>query len=82
MLAVAVANLLFLDSPVGVGFSYSDSSSDAKNLNDHITAEDTFAFLINWFLKYPDFKSQELYIVGESYAGTSNNTIAVFSKDK
>ncbi|CAL9069196.1 unnamed protein product [Musa banksii] len=65
----SIANLLFLDSPVGVGFSYSDSSSDAKNLNDQITAEDTHAFLIYWFLKHPDFKSQELYLVGESYAG-------------
>ncbi|URD81796.1 hypothetical protein MUK42_07732 [Musa troglodytarum] len=64
-----VANLLFLDSPVGVGFSHSNSSSDAKNLNDQITAEDAHAFLLNWFLKYPDLKSQEFYIVGESYAG-------------
>ncbi|URD81794.1 hypothetical protein MUK42_18818 [Musa troglodytarum] len=58
----------------GVGFSHSNSSSDAKNLNDQITAEDAHAFLLNWFLKYPDLKSQEFYIVGESYAGTSNDT--------
>ncbi|KAL4038986.1 hypothetical protein IC575_002628 [Cucumis melo] len=63
------ANLLFLESPVGVGFSYSNNTNDINELGDTITAKDSYAFLINWFQRFPQFKSHEFYIAGESYAG-------------
>ncbi|XP_038896880.1 serine carboxypeptidase-like 34 [Benincasa hispida] len=62
-------NLLFLESPVGVGFSYTNTSKDISELGDTITAKDSYAFLINWFGRFPQFKSHEFYIAGESYAG-------------
>ena len=33
-------------------------------------AEDNYAFLTNWFEEFPQYYDKELYIVGESYAGT------------
>ncbi|KAH9771683.1 Carboxypeptidase [Citrus sinensis] len=63
------ANLLFVESPVGVGFSYTNTSSDIEKLGDTITAKDSYAFLINWLKRFPQFKSHEFYITGESYAG-------------
>ncbi|KAL8120519.1 serine carboxypeptidase-like 34 [Apium graveolens] len=63
------ANLLFLESPIGVGFSYSNTSSDLNDLGDTITAKDSYIFLVNWFKRFPQFKSHEFYIAGESYAG-------------
>ncbi|KAL1807539.1 hypothetical protein ACET3Z_024529 [Daucus carota] len=63
------ANLLFLESPVGVGFSYTNTSSDISNLGDTITAKDSYIFLVNWFKRFPQFKSHDFYIAGESYAG-------------
>ncbi|XP_050272370.1 serine carboxypeptidase II-2 [Quercus robur] len=64
-----VANLIFLDSPVGVGFSYSNTSSDVLNNGDKRTAEDSLAFLLKWLERFPQFKGRDFYITGESYAG-------------
>ncbi|CAB4295987.1 unnamed protein product [Prunus armeniaca] len=63
------ANLLFVESPVGVGFSYTNTSEDIGQLGDKITAEDSYNFLINWFQRFPEYKSHDFYIAGESYAG-------------
>ncbi|PWA61651.1 peptidase S10, serine carboxypeptidase, Alpha/Beta hydrolase fold protein [Artemisia annua] len=48
-----VANILFLESPAGVGFSYSNSSYDYVVFSDKKTAGDTYVFLMKWFEKYP-----------------------------
>eukprot|EP01018_Ginkgo_biloba_P014329 Gb_32826 [translate_table: standard] len=64
-----LANLLFLESPAGVGFSYTNTSSNLKDTGDKRTAEDTLIFLINWYERFPHYKYRELYITGESYAG-------------
>ncbi|KAL3321479.1 hypothetical protein AABB24_039216 [Solanum stoloniferum] len=63
------ANLLFLESPVGVGFSYTNTSSDLTNLDDAFAAEDAYNFLVNWLERFPEFKNREFFISGESYAG-------------
>ncbi|KAJ4845808.1 Serine carboxypeptidase-like 29 [Turnera subulata] len=64
-----VANVLFLDSPVGVGYSYSNTSSDLLNNGDKRTAADSLSFLLKWFERFPQYKGREFYILGESYAG-------------
>ncbi|XP_059067725.1 serine carboxypeptidase 24-like [Cryptomeria japonica] len=64
-----VANTLFLESPAGVGFSYSNTSDDYKNGTDENTAVDSYTFLLNWFERFPQYKNREFYIAGESYAG-------------
>ncbi|RVW49740.1 Serine carboxypeptidase II-3 [Vitis vinifera] len=43
-----VANILFLESPAGVGFSYSNTTSDYDKSGDKQTAEDNYTFLLNW----------------------------------
>ncbi|CAI0444001.1 unnamed protein product [Linum tenue] len=63
------ANLLFLESPVGVGFSYTNTSTDISQLGDTMAAKDAHTFLINWFRRFPQLRSRDLYIAGESYAG-------------
>ncbi|XP_062078439.1 serine carboxypeptidase 24-like [Humulus lupulus] len=63
------ANLLFLESPAGVGFSYTNTSSDLKNSGDKRTAEDALVFLLKWMSRFPEYKYRDFYIAGESYAG-------------
>ncbi|KAL4303598.1 hypothetical protein GQ457_10G015320 [Hibiscus cannabinus] len=69
-----VSNIIYLDSPVGVGFSYSRNTS-AYTTGDLRTAADTHAFLLKWFDLYPEFVSNPFYIAGESYAGIYEPTL-------
>ncbi|GMY29408.1 serine carboxypeptidase-like 42 [Fagus crenata] len=62
------SNLLFVESPAGVGWSYSNTSSD-YTCGDASTARDMHVFMVKWYEKFPDFKSRALFLTGESYAG-------------
>ncbi|XP_047950431.1 serine carboxypeptidase II-2-like isoform X2 [Salvia hispanica] len=64
-----VANILFVDSPVGVGFSYSNTSSDLLSNGDKRTAADNLKFIEKWLERFPQYKGRDLYLTGESYAG-------------
>ncbi|KQJ97619.1 hypothetical protein BRADI_3g32259v3 [Brachypodium distachyon] len=63
------ANLLFLDSPAGVGFSYTNTSFEQDPPGDNSTAHGSYTFLVKWFQRFPQHKMKEFYIAGESYAG-------------
>lgn len=65
----AVANMLFLESPAGVGFSYSNTTSDYDHAGDKNTADDAYIFIVNWLERFPQYKTRDFYITGESYAG-------------
>jgi len=62
------ANVIFLESPAGVGFSYFNNSDDLY-CDDARTAADTRLFLLGWLEKFPGFSGSPLVIAGESYAG-------------
>ena len=66
---MAVSNVIFLESPAGVGFSYSNTSSDYYEVGDKRTAEDSYTFLVNWLERFPQYKTRDFFITGESYAG-------------
>ncbi|CAI9761189.1 unnamed protein product [Fraxinus pennsylvanica] len=63
------ANVLYLESPAGVGFSYSSNKSFYESVDDEMTAQDNLIFLEKWFDKFPEFKNRDFYITGESYGG-------------
>ncbi|GAA0156253.1 serine protease [Lithospermum erythrorhizon] len=63
------ANMLYLESPIGVGFSYSADFSSYHGVSDKITARDNLMFLRKWFVKFPQYINTSLFMTGESYAG-------------
>ncbi|PSS01729.1 Serine carboxypeptidase-like [Actinidia chinensis var. chinensis] len=63
------ANMLYLESPAGVGFSYSANQSFYVSVDDNITALDNLVFLEHWLNKFPEYKNRDLFITGESYGG-------------
>nr|DAD25390.1 TPA_asm: hypothetical protein HUJ06_026854 [Nelumbo nucifera] len=70
-----VSNIIYLDSPAGVGLSYSRNKTDYRT-GDLKTASDTHTFLLKWFEQYPEFLSNPFFIAGESYAGVYVPTLA------
>lgn len=62
------ANVLYIESPAGVGYSFAKTSQDLKH-NDLTTSEDAIAALLQWYAKFPEFKTNQLFISGESYGG-------------
>ncbi|KAK9846351.1 hypothetical protein WJX81_002116 [Elliptochloris bilobata] len=70
-----VASVLYLDSPAGVGLSYSEVSSDYST-NDTTTARDSYAFLQQFFQLFEEFATLPFYITGESFAGVYIPTLA------
>ncbi|CAN1158283.1 Serine carboxypeptidase-like 20 [Linum perenne] len=70
-----VSNVLYVDSPSGVGFSYANNISEYKT-GDLKTALDSHNFLLKWLGLYPEFLSNPFFITGESYAGVYIPTLA------
>ncbi|OQR97567.1 serine protease family S10 [Thraustotheca clavata] len=62
-----IANMIWLDQPSGVGFSYSDVED--LDSNEDQVGENIWYFLQGWFEKNPKFQGRPFYIFGESYGG-------------
>ncbi|KAL8701153.1 MAG: hypothetical protein Q9201_005069, partial [Fulgogasparrea decipioides] len=61
------ANVLFVDNPVGTGYSYVDTDSYVTELTE--MANQMVQFLEKFFTLFPEYATNDLYIAGESYAG-------------
>jgi len=63
-----VANVIYLESPSGVGFSTSQTKSDYTT-GDYQTAQDSVIFLQKFLTLYPQFQKNPFWVTGESYGG-------------
>lgn len=67
--------MVFIESPAGVGFSYSDEDADLTN-GDAQTAVDNYNLIQAFLNRFPDFRSNSLFISSESYGGHYMPTLA------
>nr|GEX50097.1 peptidase S10, serine carboxypeptidase, alpha/beta hydrolase fold protein [Tanacetum cinerariifolium] len=63
-----MANMIFVDTPAGVGFSYA-KTWEASRSSDTILASNVYDFLRKWLIEHPRFLSNPLYVSGISYMG-------------
>lgn len=61
----AVANMVYVDQPVGVGYSYGHMPiKNSAQIGNH-----TIEFIKGFYKKHPEMKNREFFISGESYGG-------------
>uniref|UniRef100_A0AC34F8S9 Carboxypeptidase n=1 Tax=Panagrolaimus sp. ES5 TaxID=591445 RepID=A0AC34F8S9_9BILA len=64
------ANVLAIESPIGVGFSYDVDNVTAYTVGDDLTAQQNHDALADFFANVqPRYKNRQWFIAGESYAG-------------
>lgn len=69
-----IANMLYLESPVGVGFSYSDDQRYVTN--DTEVSMNNYLALKEFLRLFPEFSSNQVFLTGESYGGIYIPTLA------
>mmetsp|Transcript_20475 Transcript_20475/g.36434 ORF Transcript_20475/g.36434 Transcript_20475/m.36434 type:complete len:502 (-) Transcript_20475:117-1622(-) len=70
-----LANMLYLEAPVGVGFSYSDHHEDYV-VDDDSNAIDNLKAVQKFWTLFPEFADADFFLTGESYSGIYTPTLA------
>lgn len=58
------ANLLFVDNPVGTGFSFVDTDSYLHELKE--MADNFVTFLEKWFTMFPEYEHDDVWIYAQA----------------
>jgi len=70
------ANLLFVDNPIGTGFSYTINPAGFSTTDQQI-ADNLLLFLQSFLVKYPIFSELPFWIFCESYGGKMTSVFGV-----
>lgn len=62
-----VANVIYIDQPAGVGFSYADKAGYDHNETE--VANDMYKFMQAFYAAYPQYATNDFFVYGESYGG-------------
>jgi len=60
-----VAHMIWLDQPAGVGYS----AGTQNDYNEEMISEDAYYFLQGFFEMHPEYSTNPLFVVGESFGG-------------
>lgn len=63
-----IANVLYIEQPAGVGFSYSDTEADYTT-GDGPAARDNYQLIREFMKRFPERQTNPFYISSESYGG-------------
>ena len=65
------ANVLYIDQPAGIGYSWCNETENPDDCasGDFASSLDNLDVLKTWFGRFPDYKANDFYLSGESYAG-------------
>ena len=61
------ANVVYVDQPVGTGYSYAQTDSYVHDISQ--AASQFVTFLDNFYQVFPELKNTDVYLSGESFAG-------------
>ncbi|CAD6197731.1 unnamed protein product [Caenorhabditis auriculariae] len=62
-----LASVVYIEAPAGVGYSYATDGNITTN--DDLTSLENYEAVKLFFKKYPQFRHQPTFIMGESYGG-------------
>lgn len=68
------ANIIFLDQPVGVGFSYASEGTTVTTTP--LAGKDVYAFMELFLTRFPQYAAAPFHIAAESYGGMYAPVIA------
>ncbi|KAK9941808.1 hypothetical protein M0R45_007502 [Rubus argutus] len=71
------ASVLFVDAPVGTGFSYATSAEEYPS-SDLKTAAQVTEFLRKWLEEHPQFLKVQLFIGADSYSGLTGTIVVKY----
>ena len=62
-------HMLFVDSPIGTGYSFADSDSECLSHDEHSVSANLYEALKQFFTLFSEYKNNPFFLTGESYAG-------------
>ncbi|CAL1541909.1 unnamed protein product [Lymnaea stagnalis] len=62
-------SMLYIDNPVGVGYSFTEKRADGERVTMEGVTKDLYSFIEQFYKMFPEYKVRPLYIGGQSYAG-------------
>ena len=62
------ANVIYIDNPVGTGFSFTQTDDGYARNEDQVGAN-LYQALLQFYQMFPQYQDGDLYLTGESYAG-------------
>lgn len=62
-------SVVYVDNPVGTGYSYSESKENGYRLTQEEYTDDLYEFVLQFLELFPEYRTRGLFLGGQSYAG-------------